>query len=960
MLPPLAPDEFPALFEAIHGQPPFPWQSRLVSDLATKRIWPEVLDLPTASGKTAAIDAALFHLALEAGRGPERQAPLRIVFVVDRRIIVDAAAERAAKIAQALEQASGDTPLARMAARLRHLAGDGPPLMVNTLRGGVPQERDWTRSPGQPTVLCSTVDQVGSRLLFRGYGVSDAMKPVHAGLLGSDALFLLDEAHLAGPFAQTLGRVAAYRQPRWCQQAPGPWGFVSLSATPQQGLAHEPFALNADDRANPVLQRRLTAAKPAALQLIKPPAAGAEGKAEPQVLRQHQADAFVSAAWRLFSNGGVQRLAVVVNRVDLARRIFTALQAKAAEKTDVQAEVILLTGRIREVERGQLRAKYQPRLLSGAGDQERPLLVVATQTIEAGADFDFDALVSQIAPLDALRQRFGRLNRLGRPEITARAVIVATKEEVAARADDPVYGDRAKHTWDWLLSIADKPTKKGADPVVDFGIEALEAKLPQGEELARMVTRQAQAPILRPADLELLSCTAPVPAVDPAASLFLHGSQAGPAEVQIVWRADLTPETLGHAGEVLTLLPPHGGETLAVPLWAARAWLRRAPAAAEVADLEGRADPEAPAGRAEGRAAFRWAGPDSPASRVIAASELRPGDLIVVPATYGGCDEFGWHPEVASPPVEDLGEQGHRASRVIVRRFHPALFSSDLWHKSLAPAVAETSDQSLKERVDALEAILKHLPGREIAGDSHQLVWPEPYKNQDKDQRGAILISRTTEGKPALEAVTEGDQSSTLTGQGTKLTDHQAAVAEQAGRFARTAGLSPERAADVLLAAELHDGGKADPRFQAWLLGGDRLLANLRPEPELLAKSAQPMAWSESRLARREAGLPQPWRHEVQSVQRALADPRLEGAADAELVLWLIGVHHGQGRPLFDHDDRRQPDGPARLDWSFRGHDWPQLFQRLKQRYGPWELARLEAIMRLADHRASEENNHGR
>ena len=178
--------DFATYFEAVHDDPPFPWQQRLVEQLAHDNQWPDVLDVPTGAGKTAALDVAVFHLALQA-ESPERTAALRIVLVVDRRLVVDDAHRRARKIACFLRNAARAEPPGRavvkeMARRLQRLAGDGgDPLVAVRLRGGAPLEDDWTRTPTAPTILCSTVDQVGSRLLFRGYGVSPRMRPVHAG-----------------------------------------------------------------------------------------------------------------------------------------------------------------------------------------------------------------------------------------------------------------------------------------------------------------------------------------------------------------------------------------------------------------------------------------------------------------------------------------------------------------------------------------------------------------------------------------------------------------------------------------------------------------------------------------------------------------------------------------------------------------------------------------------------------
>src|SRR5438105_659848 len=254
--------DFPAFFRDVHGYDPFPWQARLAKQVLETGKWPSLLDLPTGAGKTAAIDIAVFHLACEAGQGPERRAPLRSLFVSDRRIVVDEASRRAGKIAAALIKPNSDV-LALVAEQLRRLAGDvRSPLAVVRLRGGAPQERDWARSPAQPLVAVSTVDQVGSRLLFRGYGVGSRMRPVHAGLVGADTLWILDEVHLSQPFWQTLEAIVIGHpeegtrgiladEPRLA-----PFGVVRLSATPGE-RPNDTFFLAPEDHAHPKLEPRL-------------------------------------------------------------------------------------------------------------------------------------------------------------------------------------------------------------------------------------------------------------------------------------------------------------------------------------------------------------------------------------------------------------------------------------------------------------------------------------------------------------------------------------------------------------------------------------------------------------------------------------------------------------------------------------------------------------------------------
>ena len=188
-------------------------------------------------------------------------------------------------------------------------------------------------------------------------------------------------------------------------------------------------------------------------------------------------------AERLRTDGvSAPAVGIVVNRVDLARGIFNNLREEGG------STAVLLIGRSRGVGRDQIIETLAPfrtgvsrtpdtsrPAAAAAGDQElhpetldNTLFVVATQCLEVGVDLDLDGLVTQAAALDALRQRFGRLNRAGR-RVPAAGAILARAEEIVKKADDPVYGDRLMKTWEALTRMAHKNE-------VDFGIAAFETR----------------------------------------------------------------------------------------------------------------------------------------------------------------------------------------------------------------------------------------------------------------------------------------------------------------------------------------------------------------------------------------------------------------------------------------------------------------------------------------------------
>ncbi|MEV6981863.1 CRISPR-associated helicase Cas3' [Sphaerisporangium sp. NPDC051017] len=96
---------------------------------------------------------------------------------------------------------------------------------------------------------------------------------------------------------------------------------------------------------------------------------------------------------------------VVANNVADAQHLFAQLQPEIDEEA-----AFLLHSRFRRMDRSALETAIGQRF--GVGRPKNKGLVVATQVVEVSLDVDFDCLFTSAAPLEALLQRFGRVNRV--------------------------------------------------------------------------------------------------------------------------------------------------------------------------------------------------------------------------------------------------------------------------------------------------------------------------------------------------------------------------------------------------------------------------------------------------------------------------------------------------------------------------------------------------------------------
>lgn len=941
-------DHFAEFYQAMWNYPPFPWQQRLLEQVLEDG-WPSTIDLPTASGKTACLDIALFAMAVR------ETGPRRIFFVVDRRVVVDAAFERMKNLACKLKTAKAGV-LKVTADRLRQIASGGKveadvdPLTTYQLRGGIYRDNDWIRSPLQPMLIASTVDQVGSRLLFRGYGLSQSVCPIHAGLVSNDALLLLDEAHYSVPFAKTLRAIQRYNGPQWtAEQVSTPLQFVEMTATPGAPNG-APFRLDPiADYQNLVMSKRLFARKSAKL---------AVSKSTVKNLGKFASD-LADEALRMAAVPGIRRIAIMVNRVQTAREVFKRLEKKRAH---------LLIGRMRPIDRLSLDPAIDAML---SGKQQRnpegePVFVVATQCLEVGADLDFDALVTECASIEALQQRFGRLDRTGElteSKVVPEACVMIQAPMTESKYEDAIYGGALSATWNWLSEIGNP---------VEFGIASADGsgstvreRLDQlsSEEVSLLRRASPPSPALLPAHLDLFVQTSPLPTPDPDPHLFLHGKETGSADVQVVWRADLNVADqlgcdLSDWIDIVSACPPTSLEAMTVPWRGFMAWWTNTDAPYNSADLEGVQEQQEEKRKTSEEVRpvriLRWAGEDSEfldSSR----GRPRPGDTLILPASAEGWDELGHKPPKSPADVAEWARLEMR--RPWILRLHPAVMQAQDWPEAAAKlalikAVAG-EDQDLI--IPLLEEYARQIP----KGWLKQVLAAMPTKRRLLNEYPGGLSGWIVSGSSA-EADSGADESSS--GGRVALDVHLKDVRREVSRFASALlGQKPELVSHCEDAAPLHDLGKADPRFQVVLHGGDEFAAKF--SPTLLAKGDQTrLSKKARRLLRERIGLPESFRHELCSLM--LLGPDAENHFD-DLVLHLVASHHGRCRPFapvvldedgpeFVHGERQVTRGNRTNQAAHRiDSGVPDRFWRLTRKFGWWGLAYLETLFRLGDWSAS-------
>ena len=922
--------------EADERYPPFRWQRCLLHRFVDADL-PDAVDIPTGLGKTSVM--ALWLIA----RAERANLPRRLVYVVDRRAVVD----QATRFAERLRANMKKEMSAEFADELG--LGEGEALPISTLRGGFADNRDWLDDPAKPAIVVGTVDMVGSRLLFEGYGVSRRMRPYHAGFLGADTLVVLDEAHLCPPFEALLRQIAAQRDGTLgpaggaaTANVVPPFRLMSLSATGRE--MPEPsvtvFRLEDEDRRDAVVHERLTARKR---------------------LRIHEFDdatrlvpELAERACSLGVKRGPARVLVYCDRRDDAERVKREIENRM-KRDKCSARIQLLVGGRRVREREHLSKWLEDHgLLGGADDPpEQPTFLIATSAGEVGVDLNADHMACDLVEWERMVQRLGRVNRRGKGN--AHIEVIAAPHAREKPEEWTIRLKRFRQPLDELRHVDVENVKQGdrielsfegeehdAGVCADVSLDAspgaimdLRDRAGTDPHLQKVIDAATTSTPLRPALTRPLVDAWSMTSLDkhtgrPDIQPWLRGWEKDKPQTTVVWRKHLPVRDDGSeasATEVRAFFdaaPPHASESLETETYRVVDWVVRrsknlfvegdkAVDAATVADdLSSDVNDELSPLRQVDVVAYALSPArtvrsilkghdlrDRKDSRKNLTEEVLPGATLVVDARFGGLSEAGM--------LDDN-----------VDTFPPVIDGEEEW---LPPQDDKPPVRFRVRSVTAEEAIETGGGWRE----RHRFVTKRTDEGEDQHW---LLVEKWRH-----DAATEHDRS---VGRLQELKEHHAWVEARAHALAEAIGLEDPHASMLAIAARLHDEGK---RHRLW-----QRAAKAPCDGRIYAKTG-----------RMNPKLLDGYRHEFGSLPSLARDDGFASLPDdlQDLALHLVAAHHGRARPIIPRNGCDEP--PSALEE--RAFEVMLRFARLQKQWGPWGLAWWEALLRAADQQASRDND---
>ncbi len=508
-------------FREITGHTPYPWQRRLYKSF-TESCAPAALNVPTGLGKTLAV--LLFLLA----RAQDPTLPTRVIYIVDRRAIVDQTADA---IRRWVDRIAELPDLAAIFDGCAAFPSDSP-VQLGILRGGLADDGEWRVDPARPAVIIGTVDMIGSRIMFSGYGDGRSRRPMHAGLLGHDSIVMLDEAHLSPAMGTLLTAINNI-------QSHPKFQTMALSATSTSTDCV--LQLGPEDEVDPLVKRRLNATKTPTFPEVEIPDNRIGKIAELATKHTHGA------------------IAIFTTRVNDAEKVASKIARSLGG--DGSERVALLTGRLRGKERASLASgKVWQRFLPDRDrDESEPsVFLVMTSAGEVGVDLDADHAVMDISTLDSMIQRLGRVNRAGLIKAKVDVVVTATEikgpEEKATARRQKLEKARSK-----TIAVLKEIQGLSPDHLRKIDNETLKDCSVQTSAPAHLHREVVESFAATSASLQL-----------PKVSVYLRGvsDDSDPPECFMAWRWDvakLVELGSGAAGEAVTFFRPAPEEIARVP-----------------------------------------------------------------------------------------------------------------------------------------------------------------------------------------------------------------------------------------------------------------------------------------------------------------------------------------------------------------------------------------------------------